>query len=108
MTADRVPNVLVLNTSPTPPTELGGATDVIWVWGGGERTLVFATQFMIVRVLFHQHIARRSLRNLEPVNTCYFLSKPGSWGKLYGVYQSTLKNMVSGASWPLLLLVMGP
>lgn len=62
---------------------------------------------MITSVLFHQHIARRSLRNLEPVNTFYFLSKPGGCGKLYGVYQSTLKNMVSGASWPLLLLVVG-
>lgn len=107
MTADQVPNVLVLNTPPSPPTELDDATDIIWV-GGGERTLVSVNQFMTISVLFHQHIARRSLRNLEPVNTFCFLSKPGSCGKLYGVYQSTLKNMVSGASWPLLLLVVGP
>lgn len=35
MTADQVPNVLVLNTPPAPPpTELGSATDVICVGGG--------------------------------------------------------------------------
>lgn len=36
MTADQVPNVLVLNTPPSPPTELDDATDIIWV-GGWEN-----------------------------------------------------------------------